>query len=298
MFEAFDTSNTCPPPVFPWHIRQRSRPKNNSVNEIYTETTHVDRFPWHIRHRSRPQNTSVSEIYTETTHVEEFSASTSAANDRTPLLLHSQGGHGTTNIADKPRRAPDDDDDGDGDDARGGTSLTRELKILAKRAFPLMITFPLQYSLTVASIFSVARLGTVELGAATLASMTVSITGYAIYQGMVTSVDTLCSQAYGPGRKVLVGLHVQRMVYFLWAITMPIGIMWFCADRILMLFVPDEEVSLLVGKYLKVLLLGTPGYVCFESGKRFAQAQGVFTASLFTMVICAPLNVFLNWLFV
>ena len=161
-----------------------------------------------------------------------------------------------------------------------------------------MITFPLQYSLTVASIFSVAQLGTVELGAASLASMTANIAGYAIYQGMATSVDTLCAQAYGSGRKDLVGLHVQRMVCFLWALTVPIGVLWFCADQILMQFVPNEEVAVLVGKYLKVLLLGTPGYVCFESGKRFAQAQGVFTASLFTMVICAPLNAFLNWLFV
>src|ERR1700761_5549553 len=89
---------------------------------------------------------------------------------------------------------------------------------------PLMATFLLQYSLTVASIFTVGHIGTAELGAVSLASMPANITGYAIYQGLATSLDTLCSQAYGSGKKQLVGLQLQRMVWFLWCLTIPIGI--------------------------------------------------------------------------
>lgn len=106
------------------------------------------------------------------------------------------------------------------------TTWQREAKVLGRYSAPLIMTFMLQYSLTVASIFTVGHLGKVELGAVSLASMTANITGYAIYHGLATSLDTLCAQAYGSGKKKLVGLQMQRMVYFLWAITIPIGIIW------------------------------------------------------------------------
>ncbi|KOC16910.1 MATE efflux family protein [Aspergillus flavus AF70] len=178
------------------------------------------------------------------------------------------------------------------------TTWRREAQVIGKNAAPLMVTFLLQYSLTVASIFTLGHLGKKELGAVSLASMTVNITGYAVYQGLATSLDTLCAQAYGSGRKKLVGLQMQKMVFFLCTITIPIAVLWFFADKILMKIVPEKDVAALAGLYLKVVILGAPGYACFESGKRYVQAQGLFSASLYVLLICAPLNAFMNWLFV
>lgn len=178
------------------------------------------------------------------------------------------------------------------------TTWRRESKVLVRYASPLVLTGVLQYSLSAASIFTVGYLGKVELGAISLGSMTANITGYAVYQGLATSLDTLCSQAYGSGRRKLVGLQVQRMVYFLWFITIPIGILWLCAESILIRIVPEPEVAVLASRYLKIILIGAPGYACFESGKRYLQAQGLFSASLYILLICAPLNILMNWLFV
>ncbi|KAL3471123.1 mate-domain-containing protein [Aspergillus californicus] len=178
------------------------------------------------------------------------------------------------------------------------TTWKREAKVIGTNAAPLVVTFLLQYSLTVASIFTLGHLGKKELGAVSLASMSASITGYAVYQGLATSLDTLCAQAYGSGKRKLVGLQMQRMVFFLWAITIPIAFLWFFADRILLKIVPEKDVAELAGLYLKVVTLGAPGYAAFESGKRYVQAQGIFSASLYVLLICAPLNAFMNWLFV
>ncbi|OGE55231.1 hypothetical protein PENARI_c004G09875 [Penicillium arizonense] len=178
------------------------------------------------------------------------------------------------------------------------TTWQREAKVIGKYSLPLMVTFLLQYSLTVASIFTIGHLGKEELGAVSLASMTVSITGNAVYSGLATSLDTLCAQAYGSGKRKLVGLQMLRMVFFLWVITIPIAVLWYFADHILAKIVPEKEVAAMAGLYLKVALLGAPGYACFESGKRYLQAQGVFSASLYVLIVCAPLNAFLNWFFV
>lgn len=178
------------------------------------------------------------------------------------------------------------------------TTWQREAKVISRYAGPLMVTFVLQYSLTVASVFTVGHIGVAELGAVSLASMTANITGYAIYQGLATSLDTLCAQAYGSGRKKLVGLQMQRMIWFLWLITIPIAVIWLLADEILSALVPEKEVAHLAGMYLKVVLAGAPGYAAFEAGKRYCQAQGLFSASLWVLIVCAPLNAFMNWLFV
>lgn len=178
------------------------------------------------------------------------------------------------------------------------TTWQREAKTLWRYASPLVVTFILQYSLTVASIFTVGHIGKVELGAVSLGSMTANITGYAVYQGLATSLDTLCAQAYGSGRKKLVGLQLQRMVYFLWVLTIPIGLVWLSAEKILERIVPEKRSAELAGLYLRVLLLGAPGYACFESGKRFLQAQGLFSGTTYVLLIAAPLNAFMNWLFV
>lgn len=128
--------------------------------------------------------------------------------------------------------------------------------------------------------------------------MTANIGGYAIYQGLATSLDTLCAQAYGSGRKQLVGLQLQRMVYFLWLLTIPIGIFWLSAEKLLEAIVPEKRSAQLAGLYLRVLLTGAPGYALFESGKRFVQAQGLFSATTYVLLVGAPLNAFMNWLFV
>lgn len=178
------------------------------------------------------------------------------------------------------------------------TTWRREGKVLARYSGPLMLTFVLQNSLTLTSIFTVGHIGKNELGAVSLGSMTANITGYAVYHGLATSLDTLCAQAYGSGNKKLVGLQLQRMVFFLWSITIPIAIIWAAGTQILSVIVPEKEIAILAGRYLKVLILGAPGYALFESSKRFVQAQGRFSATMYVLFIAAPLNIFLHWLFV
>lgn len=178
------------------------------------------------------------------------------------------------------------------------TTWQRETKTLVSYAGPLILSFILQTSLTLTSVFTVGHIGEKELCAVSLGGMTANITGYAVYHGLATSLDTLCAQAYGSGNKKLVGLYLQRMVFFLWAITVPIAILWMFGTRILALIVPEQEIADLAGMYLKILIIGAPGYACFESAKRFVQAQGRFDATLYVLILAAPLNIFLHWLFV
>lgn len=175
-----------------------------------------------------------------------------------------------------------------------------EATIIFRGAVPLILALSLQYALTASSIFVVGHIGNAEVGAVSLANMTATITGYCVYQGFSTALDTLCPQAYGSGKTTLVGLHLQRMTVVLLLLTIPIGILWLNFTTIFLRILPESEAETaeLAGLYLKIVLAGAPGYACFEAGKRFVQAQGLFTPILMVLVICAAINGILSWLFV
>jgi len=204
------------------------------------------------------------------------------------------------------------------------TTVWRETKTLVQYSAPLIATFLLHYSVTIGSVLTVGRLGMLELAAVncessfsthgcpwqkrfladeltsrtTVATMTASITCYVPVQGLSTCLDTLCSQAYGSGHKHLVGLQAQRMTWLLWLIMIPIAVLWWFSEPILMSLVPSADTAQLAATYLKILIIGMPGVAAFESGKRFVQSQGLFHATTYTLLIGAPLSFFQNWLFV
>ncbi|KAI1749899.1 MATE efflux family protein [Xylaria castorea] len=178
------------------------------------------------------------------------------------------------------------------------TTWRREAKTIGSYSPPLILTFMLQYSINITSIFTVGRIGKIELGAVTLSTMTANIFCYAFFQGLATSLDTLCAQAYGSGHKHLVGLQLQRMTYFLWLLGIPIAVLFVFAGDILHYIVPEPESAELAGLYLRVAIIGIPGYAAFEGGKRFVQSQGLFSATTYVLLVAAPINVFVNWLLV
>lgn len=94
------------------------------------------------------------------------------------------------------------------------------------------------------------------------------------------------------------GLHLQRMSLFLGVVTVPIIITWLFSEQILKAIIPEAELAELAGQYLRILAIGAPGYALFEAGKRYVQAQGIFAASTYVLMICAPLNAVLNYVLV
>ncbi|CAD1810332.1 MATE efflux family protein [Candida parapsilosis] len=179
------------------------------------------------------------------------------------------------------------------------TTLVIETRLLLKFAVPIVITFLLQYSLTFASVLSVGRLGSTELAAVSLSSMTANISGYAITQGVSTCLDTLCAQAFGRKEFNQVGVAFVRCNYLLLLCCIPTVLIWTNSNSILKLIVQDQpELCDLASRYLKILSIGIPGFVLFENAKHFLQCQGIFHASTYVLGICAPVNAILNYVLV
>ncbi|KAL6452675.1 hypothetical protein SBY92_001937 [Candida maltosa Xu316] len=143
----------------------------------------------------------------------------------------------------------------------------------------------------------VGKLGTKELGAVSLATMTSTIT-FAIFEGIGTALDTLCLQAYGAGNYELVSITVQRCNIFSMILFIPCAVFWWFSGGLLKYAIDDPEVVRLTQLFLRVLIPGAPGYILFENSKRFLQAQGIFEAGTGILLLSAPVNIFLSWFLV
>lgn len=178
-------------------------------------------------------------------------------------------------------------------------SYRSEALVIIKSVGPLSVSFFLQLILSTTTIFAAGRLGPQELAAATLAVCTFNISANAVYQGMSTSLDYFCSQAYGAGKPLNVGMYFQRCSAMMLVITIfPLGFIWWYSGSILKLMVPDEELAMMAQTYLRVISFGAPGLLLFETGKRYLQAQHIFNASTYVLFIVTPLNFIFNWLLV
>lgn len=184
------------------------------------------------------------------------------------------------------------------DPADAETTWTRELWFITIRGSPLVLAYALQSSLTLTSIFMVGHLGPEALGATALANMTSQITGYGVFIGINMSLDTLCGQAYGAGHRHLVGLNVQRMLWFSLVVCVPVSFIWAFSPQILCAIIPEKEAAALAGLYLQILIIGLPFMSAFFAGQKFFSAQGNFHATFWVLLVCAPLNILLQWLFV
>lgn len=172
-----------------------------------------------------------------------------------------------------------------------------ELKRLARYSAPLIITFFLEQIFSLVCVVFVGHLGKEELAAVSMASMTSTIV-LAIFEGIATSLDTLCPQAYGAGHYKYVGIHTLRCSLFSLCVFIPAALVWYFSGLFLSKIIDDSKVVDLTQKFLRILIFGGPPYILFENGKRFLQAQGIFDAATYILFITAPLNFFMNWVLV
>jgi MATE family multidrug resistance protein len=173
----------------------------------------------------------------------------------------------------------------------------RELHILTQFALPIWLCHLLELSLNVVSVFSLGHLGTNELAAASLSSMTANVTGFSILAGFISALDSILPGAYTSQPK-MVGLYTQRMMVIVAGLLVPISIIWLSTEPILLALGQDPLVASLAAQYLRILVIGLPGYAGFEVCRRYLQAQNLMHAPTIVLFVASPVNAILNWLFV
>lgn len=177
-------------------------------------------------------------------------------------------------------------------------TFTSEVKIVGVSAIPIIMTFMIQYFLAIIPITVLGHIGSLELGAASLAIMTYNITGLGIVQGAVTVLDTFAAQAYGAKKYHHVGEWSQRCFVFICVLLIPMYFVWWFSEPFLNFLQPNKELSSLAQGYLRIMSFGTPGLLLFEVTKRFLQSQGIFHPPTYVLIFIAPFSMILTYFLV
>ncbi|KAG1743727.1 MATE efflux family protein [Suillus paluster] len=197
-----------------------------------------------------------------------------------------------------PRIQEDVDFPRDGHEPSTARMYWEELCILSKYTLPVFGTHVLEHSMIMSSVVSIGHISTVALAAATIGFMTANVTGLSIIQGLVSTLDTMLPGAWTSNQPQLVGLWTQRMAVVMAVLLIPMFVVWFNAEPVLLLLRQEEEVARLAGIYLKWASLGLPAYAFNCISRRYFQSQGLFNVPTRITLGVAPINVFLNYLLV
>ncbi|KAI0700316.1 MOP flippase [Cytidiella melzeri] len=176
-------------------------------------------------------------------------------------------------------------------------------------SIPVILTYVLQNSIQTVSILVVGRLGPDELSAAAFSLMfamrrphkyALNPTGWCVALGGTTALDTLGSQAFtGGDRSTDVSVHLQRCIFLLWILFIPVALLWTFVEPVLRMCGQDERLSYDVQRFLRILIAGAPAYIAFESLKKYLQCQaGIMGAATIVLILVAPLNLAVNIIFV
>ncbi|CAR25572.1 hypothetical protein ZYGR_0A01370 [Zygosaccharomyces rouxii] len=177
------------------------------------------------------------------------------------------------------------------------TTYFDEFIQILRKSLPLALTLLLQNLISSVSLLFVGRLGSLVLGSVTLANVIFNATAV-VFLGLATCLDTLCPQAYGAGNYTLVGLYFQRCIIISTIVSIPISFVWIFSKPLLNLVAKDAELINISSQYLKCMVGCIPGYIVFECGKKYMQAQGDFHTAQMILLIGFPFSILANYIFI
>lgn len=194
------------------------------------------------------------------------------------------------------------DNEDPGDTAVGLTGLnaSAEVKALFSLAWPIMISMGLMMALNIEDQVIVGQLLQKEdLAACAIANVYFNLFWYFL-NGLMSAVDTFCSQAYGAKKYTDVGLWAQRGLVVCLAICVPILVLWGTATEVIIrdVFQQDPSVAAQAAVFVRWLMPGLPAFVIADILRRWLQAQGILRPAVTSGLVVNLLNIGANFLFI
>lgn len=176
-----------------------------------------------------------------------------------------------------------------------------EARFLTSASIPVILAYMLQNSLQTVSVLIVGRISSEALAIAAFSYMFAMATAWLIALGGTSAIDTLASSSFtlSPTDKSQVGVLLQRGLFVLTLFYAVVAIVWvFFSEPLFRLLGQPDAISSGSARFLALLAPGGLGYVWFECMKKFLQAQGLYRAGTYALLVTAPLNALLNHAFV
>ena len=116
--------------------------------------------------------------------------------------------------------------------------------------------------------------------------------------GMGSALETLCGQAYGAKHYRMLGVHTQRAILTLLALSIPLAIIWYNTSTILILLHQNHEIATEAGVFNRWMIPSLFAYGILQCLNRFLQTQNNIIPMLIVSGFTALLHVLVCWVLV
>ncbi|KAJ3222803.1 hypothetical protein HK099_001871 [Clydaea vesicula] len=203
-------------------------------------------------------------------------------------------------------------------------NLLLDGKHLLISSVPVMAGFMLETLFEVSTTAMVATIGEDELTQVGLAFMFCNLTGYSVGLGLNTAMDTLASQAFtryemtsnylnsskptahqivkGEDGKLEIESKntelytiLQRSILISITSTIPMAFFWFNSRYLLQFSGQNEKNIAKTVTFIRFMIPSLPGFLIFDSLKKFSEAQGKLSVAPLTLLISIMIHMVLTW---
>ncbi|XP_058087828.1 protein DETOXIFICATION 16-like [Magnolia sinica] len=176
--------------------------------------------------------------------------------------------------------------------------IVEELKKQLWLACPLVAVNLLQMCLQLISVMLVGHLGELALSGASMATSFAGVTGFSFMMGMSSALDTLCGQAYGAKQYHMLGIHMQRAMFVLLLVCIPLAFIWVNTGPILLAVGQNREISMVAGEYARWMTPCIFAYGLLQCYIKFLQTQNIVFPMMITTAITALFHLCVCWILV
>ncbi|CAM6097944.1 unnamed protein product [Calypogeia fissa] len=180
----------------------------------------------------------------------------------------------------------------------GGNSVLAEVKMQFQLAWPIVAANVLFYSIVCTAVMFVGHLGEVELSSVSLANSFAVVSGFSFLMGLGTGLETLCGQAYGAKRYHLLGVYLQSAIIVTNSTLIPILLLWFNMEKILLAVGQDPQISKNSASYLRHLAPGLFAYAYSQPLIKFLQTQSIVMPAMLCSLVSALLQPFICYTYI
>ncbi|KAK2991334.1 hypothetical protein RJ640_007554, partial [Escallonia rubra] len=116
--------------------------------------------------------------------------------------------------------------------------------------------------------------------------------------GLGSALETLCGQDYGAKHYHMLGIHMQRAMVTLLALSIPLAFIWFYTTNILIFLGQDRDISIEAGIFIRWMIPSLFAYALLQCLNRFLQTQNIVIPMMVGSGITALLHIVVCWVVV
>ncbi|XP_009776776.1 protein DETOXIFICATION 12-like isoform X1 [Nicotiana tabacum] len=177
-------------------------------------------------------------------------------------------------------------------------AVSQELKKTSRIMAPMVAVTVFQYLLQFVSIVMVGHLGQLALSSVAIATSLTNVTGFSLLSGLVGGLETLCGQAYGAQQYHKLSTYTYTAIISLFLVCIPICVLWFFMDKLLILIGQDHSISVEAQKYSMWVIPALFGGAISKPLVRYMQTQSLILPMLLSSFAVLCFHLPISWAFI